>query len=131
MKTVKDYSLKCICSVPDHEVCIGSWDDGQIVISIKYRGKWSEVVIEIKELQKVLKDIVDSNVSLTYSTKRLYTVGCVSIIENNIWVCINDTQGLFNMPDWIPIFAGTASVGILTEAGDFLVTEMNDFLVTE
>lgn len=58
MKTVKDYSLKCKCHASDHEICIGNWDDGQIVISVKDGNKWNEVVVELKELQEVLAKLV-------------------------------------------------------------------------
>jgi hypothetical protein len=55
-------------------------------------------------LQQLLKDIVDSGVDLTYSTKRSYTVGCFCIYNDEAYVCTTATNGIFDAGDWELLF---------------------------
>lgn len=54
-------------------------------------------------LQALLKDIVDSNVSLNYSTKRNYIPGCVAVYDGDFYVCTSATSGLWDATAWLVI----------------------------
>jgi hypothetical protein len=80
-------------------------------------------------LQGVLIDVVDSNVSLAYSTQRAYSAGLVCIYQNNLYVCICATAGgIFNPVCWTLINDG---FNIQTEAGDNIEAENNDLIIIE
>lgn len=54
-------------------------------------------------LQALLKDIVDSNVSLNYSTKRSYLPGCVAVYDGDFYVCNTSTTGVWVPANWTVI----------------------------
>lgn len=84
------------------------------------------------ELQQLLKDIVDSNVSLEYSTKRPYSIGCVCMYLDVFYVCINDTSGLFNAPDWQELtYILSGVTGIISENNEYLLAENFSFIIQE
>lgn len=56
--------------------------------------------IKAEKLNALLTDVVNSRVSINYSLIRPYSIGCCCIYNGVFYVCINDTNGLFNAPDW-------------------------------
>jgi len=56
--------------------------------------------VKADTLQSVLFNMVDSNVSLKYSTKREYIEGSVCVYDVTMYIANTTTTGIFNASDW-------------------------------
>lgn len=52
------------------------------------------------DLNEVLVDLVETSVSLNYSTKRPYLANCFCVHNGTVYVSNATTTGVFNPSDW-------------------------------